>query len=91
MMSMLCSRVRLYFFPAFFIIAIGPTSAAAQQQSPAFLQYLHSPWVDSVMSQLTPDERIAQLIMVAAFSNRGPEHQQQIMSLVRDKKVGGLV
>ena len=38
--------------------------------APAFTRYLHSPWVDSLMRVLTPDQRAAQLFMVAAWSNR---------------------
>ena len=37
---------------------------------PAFIRYLHSPWVDSLMRVLTPDQRAAQMFMVAAYSNR---------------------
>jgi beta-N-acetylhexosaminidase len=47
-------------------------------------------WVDSVYQSLTPRERIAQLIMVAAFSNKGPEHQAAIERLIRDEGIGGL-
>lgn len=67
-------------------------SVRAQDSSePAFRNNMHSLWVDSVMSTLTPEERIAQLIMVAAYSNRGNEHRQEILKMIRDKKIGGLV
>lgn len=64
---------------------------AQDSPMPAFRNNMHSPWVDSVMSTLTPEERIAQLIMVAAYSNRGNEHRQEILKMIRDKKIGGLV
>ena len=48
-------------------------------------------WVDSVMNTLSPDERIAQLFMVAAYSNRGQDHRQEILKMVRQHKIGGLV
>lgn len=47
-------------------------------------------WVDSVMKTLTPDQRIAQLFMVAAFSNKDEAHKNYMAKLVRDYKVGGL-
>jgi beta-glucosidase-like glycosyl hydrolase/CubicO group peptidase (beta-lactamase class C family) len=47
-------------------------------------------WVDSVMNTLQPDERIAQLFTVAAFSNKDSLHVKEIAKLVRDYKIGGL-
>lgn len=58
---------------------------------PPFLQYTHSPWVDSVFQTLSPDERIAQLIVAAAYSNRGAEHKQEVLRLINEHKIGGLI
>ncbi|MGB3619288.1 MAG: glycoside hydrolase family 3 N-terminal domain-containing protein, partial [Catalinimonas sp.] len=63
---------------------------AAQPRPPAFLEH-PTRWADSVLATLTPDERIAQLIMVAAYSNRDEAHQAEIERLVREQKIGGLV
>ena len=67
------------------------SAAHAQKTEPAFLKLTHSPWVDSVMQRLTPDERISQLILIAAYSNRGPEHRQEVLKMIREKKIGGLI
>jgi beta-glucosidase-like glycosyl hydrolase/CubicO group peptidase (beta-lactamase class C family) len=48
-------------------------------------------WVDSVFATLSPDEKIAQLIMVAAWSNRGPDHEQELLKIIREHNVGGLI
>ncbi|HPV56608.1 MAG TPA: glycoside hydrolase family 3 N-terminal domain-containing protein, partial [Tenuifilaceae bacterium] len=48
-------------------------------------------WVDSVMKKLTLRERIGQLFMVAAYSNRDDKHIQEIADLVRNQKIGGLI
>ncbi|QMU31108.1 glycoside hydrolase family 3 protein [Adhaeribacter radiodurans] len=48
-------------------------------------------WVDSVFRRLTPDERIAQLMIVEAFSNKGKEHEEDVLHLIRKYKVGGLI
>lgn len=61
------------------------------QVTPEFLQYENSKWVDSIMKTLSPDERIAQLIMVAAYSNRGEEHKEEILKLIKEQKIGGLI
>ena len=66
-------------------------SAQSQVKSPEFLQYQHSTWVDSVMATLTPNERIAQLIMIAAYSNRDDEHRKEILKQITENKIGGLI
>ena len=48
-------------------------------------------WVDSVMQALTPDQRIAQLFMVAAYSNKGETHKESISKLVKEYHIGGLM
>lgn len=48
-------------------------------------------WVDSVFITLSAEERIAQLFMVAAYSNKGEEHKKQIVDLVENYKIGGLM
>jgi beta-glucosidase-like glycosyl hydrolase/CubicO group peptidase (beta-lactamase class C family) len=48
-------------------------------------------WVDSVFNSLTPDERIAQLLMVQAYSDRTYEHEKYISDLIRNYKIGGLI
>lgn len=72
-----------------FLLISGKSSA--QDHNIAFLNNLHSPWVDSVFNTLSPDEKIAQLIVVAAYSNRGDAHRQEILKTIREKKIGGLI
>jgi beta-glucosidase-like glycosyl hydrolase/CubicO group peptidase (beta-lactamase class C family) len=48
-------------------------------------------WADSIMTTLSEEERIAQLFMVAAYSNKGEVHKQQISDLVEHYKIGGLM
>ncbi|MEK6476433.1 glycoside hydrolase family 3 N-terminal domain-containing protein [Catalinimonas sp. 4WD22] len=61
------------------------------QSTPPFLQYTHSPWVDSVFNSLSQEERIAQLIVAAAYSNRDATHMQELQTLVREQKIGGFI
>lgn len=60
-------------------------------QDPPFLKNTGKAWVDSVFSSLTPDQRIAQLFMVAAYSNRDQTHYDQIAGLVSKYNIGGLI
>lgn len=48
-------------------------------------------WVDSVFESLTPDQRLGQLFMVAAYSNKDRKHVQSIDELVRTYNIGGLM
>ena len=64
---------------------------AAPAPRPEFLRYLHSPWVDSLMRVLTPRERVAQLFMVAAYSNRQAIDDDSVSRLVQQYGVGGLI
>jgi beta-N-acetylhexosaminidase len=59
--------------------------------APGFLSYLHSPWVDSLMRSLTPRQRVAQLFMVAAYSNKPAIYQDSISTLIKDYGIGGLI
>lgn len=47
-------------------------------------------WVDSVMSSLTLRDKIAQLFMVAAYSNGNEAHIDEITKLVKEEGIGGL-
>lgn len=48
-------------------------------------------WADSVFASLTPDERLAQLFMVTAFSNRDRRHADDILGLVKNYGIGGIM
>ncbi|NIG52327.1 glycoside hydrolase family 3 N-terminal domain-containing protein [Chitinophaga sp. Cy-1792] len=61
------------------------TTQTVVQQDPA------SAWVDSVFNALSPDERIAQLIMIRAHSNLGQDHINAVVKDIRENKVGGII
>lgn len=48
-------------------------------------------WVDSVFRTLTPEQRIAQLIFVRAYSDYNAAHMAEVKKLITEKHVGGLV
>src|SRR4051812_9145411 len=47
-------------------------------------------WVDSVFNSLSNEEKIAQLIVIRAHSNLGPDHVAQVTDLIRKYNVGAL-
>jgi len=72
----------------------GISRAFAQSDSSAtkiaFLRH-ESAWADSIFNTLSPEERIAQLIMIPVYSNRDRAHEDTIAGLVEKYKVGGLI
>jgi beta-N-acetylhexosaminidase len=48
-------------------------------------------WVDSVFNSLSPNQRLAQLFMVQAYSNKDLKHVKEIRDLVVDQGIGGLI
>lgn len=48
-------------------------------------------WVDSVFNTLTFEERLGQLFMVAAYSNKDNRHKEELSKLIREENIGGLI
>lgn len=48
-------------------------------------------WVDSVLQSMTIDEKIGQLFMVAAYSNRAKSHEDEILHLIENYHIGGVL
>ena len=52
---------------------------------------VESTWVDSVLQTMNLNEKIGQLFMVSAYSNKGVHHQQHILELIKKYHIGGLI
>lgn len=79
-------------------LSVGQSLRKAGEKPPTPLMDARVPippeayrWADSVMAQLNPDQRMAQLFMVAAYSNKDAKHVQATEELVAKYGVGGLV
>lgn len=48
-------------------------------------------WVDSIYSKMSLEEKIGQLFMVSAYSNKDSTHIKKIDSLIENYKVGSLI
>lgn len=64
---------------------------SSNQPVPFARQMASSRWVDSVMKTLTPDQRVAQLFMVAAYSNRKRIDEDSVTALIQQYGIGGLI
>jgi beta-N-acetylhexosaminidase len=76
-----------YFFFSFFV------SLKASAQSISIIQALSKQnlWVDSVYNKLTKKQRIAQLLMVRAHTNKGKAYEDSVAKVISCERVGGLV
>lgn len=67
-------------------------SVCSQAQTrPDFYGHGKEKWVDSVFQSLTPTQRLAQLFMVAAYSNKDAKHLAELDTLVSRYGIGGLI
>lgn len=48
-------------------------------------------WVDSLVSNMSLEEKIGQLFMVQAYSNKDNKHQQEITNLIEKHHIGGMI
>jgi beta-N-acetylhexosaminidase len=48
-------------------------------------------WADSIYNQMTFQEKVGQLFMVAAYSNKDSNHINAIEKLIKDQKIGGVI
>jgi beta-N-acetylhexosaminidase len=83
----------LYLIFSITLISFNTQGQYAQNDpytEPPFLQQ-DMKWVDSVFQTMTPDQRIGQLFMVAAYSNRTKAFEDSISILVKDFHIGGLI
>ncbi len=83
------------FLSSFILISISWTPEGNKSllnvDEPPFYTYLYNSWVDSVMQSMTIDEKIGQLFMVSAYSNKSEAHFQKIDNLIINQHIGGLI
>ena len=69
-----------------FLLFIAPTLVNAQNGK----KNAQQAWVDSVFNSLSEDQRIAQLMVIRAHSNLGPDHVAKVEEDIRKYNVGAL-
>jgi beta-N-acetylhexosaminidase len=63
----------------------------AQSNDPPFIKYMNHPWVDSVLNTLSSDQRIAQCIWVAGWSDHDISHEVEISNVIKKYGIGGII
>lgn len=75
----------------FLVLIIVPLFVSWKKSPQPPASQTEQQWVDSVFLSLTPEQRIGQLFMVAAYSNKDEKHVKEIQELVREYNIGGLI
>lgn len=98
---------KIFLLGSFFLFVIGcgskkppvgtPQEATVTHNASPEVKYddydseIQKNWVDSVYNSMDFDERVGQLFMVSAYSNKDSLHTKFIDNLIKDYKVGGLI
>ncbi len=73
----------------------GPSGQEQVSFTPGFPEYppflmVDQSWADSVMSGLSLEDRIAQMMMVQAYSNMSEAHEKSVSKMITKYHVGGV-
>ena len=61
------------------------------QNTPEFLKYLHHPWVDSTLQQMSINEKIGQLFIAQVYSNKDLPDNAPIYDKIDNHHIGGVI
>ena len=87
-----CMKFIKNIFTYLFILIFANLSAQYfPKNAPKNLEQKAEKYADSLYQQLSLDEKIGQLYIVALYNNRGEEEIQKIRNLVEKEKIGGLI
>ena len=73
-----------------FVFLLASFAGSCAVASPRGIAATDSVWVDSVFHTLTPDQRIAQLMIIRAFSDRDSVYNDSLTGLIKRFDPGGV-
>ena len=74
-----------------FSILILVSGYCSAQKNPPFLKESNDRWVDSIMNKLNLDQKIGQLFMIQAYSNAKHQKTDELIKLIDQYRVGGII
>ncbi len=80
-----------YFVTLLLLLIFQHASAQFRERPDLVRRMPEAKWVDSVYNSLTFDERVGQLFMIAAYSNRDSVHTNFVERMINKYKIGGLI
>jgi len=84
---------KLIYTSLFIVALINPKVKAQYQPKNASKQDLKKAqqWVDKTYKNLSQDEKLGQLFIVALYTNKGEDYISQVRNIVTNDKIGGLI
>ncbi len=84
---------KLIYGLGFFVVLATVSFMATRAQTTYNGDYAQNQllWVENKLEQMTLEEKIGQLFMVAAYSNEGEEHKKEITDIIKKYNIGGLI
>lgn len=84
---------KLLYTSLFIAALISPKVKAQYQPKNASKEDLKKAqqWVDTTYKNLSQDEKLGQLFIVALYTNRGEDYISQVRNIVTNDKIGGLI
>jgi beta-N-acetylhexosaminidase len=74
-----------------FCVALFQFAYSQNDTTPFYKDEKQEEWVNKTYNNLTLDEKIGQLFMVSAYSNKDTIHENEIKKLIVEEKIGGLI
>lgn len=84
---------KLIYTSLFIVALINPKVKAQYQPKNASKEDLKKAqqWVDKTYKNLSQDEKLGQLFIVALYTNKGEDYISQVRNIVTNDKIGGLI
>lgn len=84
---------KLIYTSLFIVALINPKVKAQYQPKNASKEDLKKAqqWVDKTYKNLSQDEKLGQLFIVALYTNKGEDYINQVRNIVTNDKIGGLI
>lgn len=84
---------KLIYTSLFIVALISPKVKAQYQPKNASKEDLKKAqqWVDKTYKNLSQDEKLGQLFIVALYTNKGEDYISQVRNIVTNDKIGGLI
>lgn len=83
-------RFRLFFIFCPLLFGFTLSDTLRVKKDPEFIS-IQNRWVDSVFNSMNEDQRLGQLFMVAAYSNKDLKHVRELKELITNYNLGGLI
>ncbi|PWN60158.1 glycoside hydrolase family 3 protein [Chryseobacterium oncorhynchi] len=84
---------KLLYTSLFIVALISPKANAQYQPKNASKEDLKKAqqWVDKTYKNLSQDEKLGQLFIIALYTNKGEDYINQVRNIVVNDKIGGLI